>query len=183
MLNLSQAATALAARLQGQDATFTGVTSDSRAINSGDLFVALRGERFDAHDFVVQAIAQGAAAALVDQSAAVKHAEEWRDLLLIVVDDTRLALGKLAAFWRGQLKLKLVAVTGSNGKTTVKEMLAAILRETAGEEAVLATQGNLNNDIGMPLTLLKLRKPHKFAVIEMGMNHPGEIASLTGIAR
>jgi len=119
----------------------------------------------------------------VDQAAAEKHGAEWKDLPLIVVDDTRLALGKLAAFWRSQLKLKLVAVTGSNGKTTVKEMLAAILREAAGEDGVLATQGNLNNDIGMPLTLLKLRAQHQYAVIEMGMNHPGEIAYLTNIAR
>jgi UDP-N-acetylmuramoyl-tripeptide--D-alanyl-D-alanine ligase len=118
----------------------------------------------------------------VDQAAAEKHGAEWKDLPLIVVEDTRLALGKLAAFWRSQLKLKLVAVTGSNGKTTVKEMLAAILREAAGEDGVLATQGNLNNDIGMPLTLLKLRAQHQYAVIEMGMNHPGEIAYLTGIA-
>ncbi|MDP2783384.1 MAG: UDP-N-acetylmuramoyl-tripeptide--D-alanyl-D-alanine ligase [Sulfurimicrobium sp.] len=183
MLNLSQAATALAAHMQGRDVTFTGVTTDSRAINSGDLFVALRGERFDAHDFVTQAIAQGAVAALVEQSEAKKRGDAWKDLPLILVDDTRLALGKLAAFWRSRLNLKLVAVTGSNGKTTVKEMLAAILREAAGEEAVLATQGNLNNDIGMPLTLLKLRAQHQFAVIEMGMNHPGEIAYLTDIAR
>ncbi len=183
MLKLSQAATALAADMPGHDATFTGVTADSRAINSGDLFVALRGKRFDAHDFVAQAIAQGAAAALVERSAAMKHAADWQGLPLIVVDDTRLALGKLAAFWRSRLNLKLVAITGSNGKTTVKEMLAAILREAAGEGAVLATQGNLNNDIGMPLTLLKLRAQHKYAVIEMGMNHPGEIAYLSHIAR
>ncbi|MFN3396980.1 MAG: UDP-N-acetylmuramoyl-tripeptide--D-alanyl-D-alanine ligase [Sulfurimicrobium sp.] len=182
MLKLSQAATALAAPMQGRDATFTGVTTDSRAINSGDLFVALRGKRFDAHDFVAQAIEQGAAAALVEQSAAIKHAADWQDLPLIVVNDTRLALGKLAAYWRSRLNLKLVAITGSNGKTTVKEMLAAILREAAGEEAVLATQGNLNNDIGMPLTLLKLRARHSYAVIEMGMNHPGEIAYLSHIA-
>jgi len=183
MLKLSQAATALSAQTQGRDVTFTGVTTDSRAINSGDLFVALRGERFDAHDFVAQAIAQGAVAALVEQAEAEKRGDAWKDLPLILVDNTRLALGKLAAFWRSQLQLKLVAVTGSNGKTTVKEMLAAILREAVGEDAVLATQGNLNNDIGMPLTLLKLRKQHKFAVIEMGMNHPGEIAYLTDIAR
>ena len=132
---------------------------------------------------MAQAIAQGAVAALVEQAEAEKRGDAWKDLPLMLVGDTRLALGKLAAFWRSQLQLKLVAVTGSNGKTTVKEMLAAILREAAGEEAVLATQGNFNNDIGMPLTLLKLRAQHRYAVIEMGMNHPGEIAYLTDIAR
>ena len=126
---------------------------------------------------------QGAVAALVTQTQAEKHADEWKDLPLILVEDTRLALGKLAAFWRSQQSIKLAAITGSNGKTTVKEMLAAILREAAGQDGVLATEGNFNNDIGMPLTLLKLRAQHKFAVIEMGMNHPGEIDYLTKIAR
>ena len=190
MLNLMQAASAINGRtqasgsqVQNSDVVFTGVSTDSRAIRPGDLFVALRGERFDAHEFVSQAIVQGAAAALVERAEVEKRGEAWKGLPLIVVNDTRLALGQLAAFWRGRQNIKLVAVTGSNGKTTVKEMLAAILRKAAGEEAVLATQGNLNNDIGMPLTLLKLRAQHKFAVIEMGMNHPGEIAYLTGIAR
>ena len=183
MLTTHQAANAIQARVQGPGATFTGVTSDSRAIASGELFIALAGERFDGHDFVSQAIAQGAAAAMVDMAAAEKHAQAWQDLPLILVADTRHAMGQLAAFWRGRQDIKLVAITGSNGKTTVKEMLASILHQAAGAEAVLATQGNLNNDIGMPLTLLKLRAQHKFAVIEMGMNHPGEIAYLTAIAR
>ena len=182
MLTLKQAAAAIGASVQGKDVTFTAVTTDSRAVAAGDLFVALKGERFDAHDFVGRAIAQGAVAALVARSEADKHADEWKDLPLILVDDTRLALGKLAEFWRKQQRIKLAAVTGSNGKTTVKEMLAAILREAAGQDAVLATEGNLNNDIGMPLTLLKLREQHRFAVIEMGMNHPGEIDYLTKIA-
>jgi UDP-N-acetylmuramoyl-tripeptide--D-alanyl-D-alanine ligase len=163
--------------------TFTSVTTDSRAITPGCLFIALRGERFDGHEFVSQAIRQGAAAAMVDQASAGKHQADWQGLPLLIVADTRLALGQLAAFWRSQQNIKLAAVTGSNGKTTVKEMLAAILREAAGADAVLATEGNLNNDIGMPLTLLKLRGQHRFAVIEMGMNHPGEIAYLTNIAR
>ncbi len=183
MLTTHQAAKAIQAQVQGQDAAFASVTTDSRAIGSGDLFIALAGERFDGHDFVSQAIAQGATAAMVNLAAAEKHAQEWQDLPLILVADTRRAMGELAAFWRGRQNLKLVAITGSNGKTTVKEMLASILRQAAGPDAVLATQGNLNNDIGMPLTLLKLRDQHKFAVIEMGMNHPGEIAYLTAIAR
>ena len=183
MLTLRQAASGIHATTQGADVTFTCVTTDSRAITPGCLFIALRGERFDGHAFVTQAIQQGAATALVDQAAAEQHREAWRDLRLLVVADTRLALGQLAAFWRGQRQLRLAAVTGSNGKTTVKEMLAAILREAAGEDAVLATEGNLNNDIGMPLMLLKLREQHRFAVIEMGMNHPGEIEYLTRIAR
>jgi UDP-N-acetylmuramoyl-tripeptide--D-alanyl-D-alanine ligase len=107
-----------------------------------------------------------------------------RAIPLLVVEDTRLAMGRLAGWWRMQFEIPLVAITGSNGKTTVKEMLASILREAAGSaDAVLATQGNLNNDIGMPLTLLKLNGSHRYAVIEMGMNHPGEIEYLTRIAR
>ncbi len=106
-----------------------------------------------------------------------------QDIPLLLVDDTRLALGRLAGWWRSQFAIPVVAITGSNGKTTVKEMLASILREAAGSaDAVLATQGNLNNDIGMPLTLLQLNAAHRYAVIEMGMNHPGEIDYLTRIA-
>lgn len=182
MLSLSQAAIGVGGRTLGPDATFHAVTSDSRTSAAGDLYVALKGERFDGHAFVTQAIAKGAAGALVAAEETSKCAAEWSGLPLIVVDDTRLALGKLAALWRHQQQVALVAVTGSNGKTTVKEMLAGILRAAVGEEAVLATSGNLNNDIGMPLTLLKLRPQHKFAVIEMGMNHPGEIAYLTALA-
>ncbi len=183
MLNLSQAASGIKAVAQDADVTFTSVTTDSRAITPGCLFIALRGERFDGHAFVAEAIRQGAAAAMIDRIAAEQHRAEWQGIPLLIVADTRLGLGQLAAFWRGRQSLKLVAVTGSNGKTTVKEMLAAILREAAGQEAVLATEGNFNNDIGMPLMLLKLREQHKFAVIEMGMNHPGEIDYLTKIAR
>jgi UDP-N-acetylmuramoyl-tripeptide--D-alanyl-D-alanine ligase len=181
LITLNQAAGAIQASFLGRDASFSCVTTDSRAITPGVLFVALRGERFDGHNFVTEAIASGAAAAMVEQSALERH--DWANLPLLVVDDTRLALGRLAAFWRASLDLKLIAITGSNGKTTVKEMLAAILRADAGTDAVLATQGNFNNDIGMPLTLLGLRKHHRYAVIEMGMNHPGEIAYLTKIAR
>ncbi len=121
MLTLKEAAAAIGATTRGQDATFSAVTTDSRKVVKGDLFIALSGEHFNAHDFVSQAIAQGAAAALVATSEADKRAAEWNDLPLILADDTRLALGKLASFWRGQQNIRLVAVTGSNGKTTVKE--------------------------------------------------------------
>ncbi|ATE58885.1 UDP-N-acetylmuramoyl-tripeptide--D-alanyl-D-alanine ligase [Thauera sinica] len=169
---------------------FDTVGTDSRSLAPGQLFVALRGERFDGHDFVAAAAAGGAAAAMVDARWADVQADlpVAAPLPLIVVDDTRLALGTLAAAWRARFSVPLIGVTGSNGKTTVKEMCAAILRAQArrdgfGEEAVLATQGNLNNDIGLPLTLLKLRDFHRAAVIEMGMNRPGEIAYLTGLSR
>ena len=179
MLDLETAARALGATRAGPNATFNGVTTDSRQIQPADLFVALRGERFDGHAFVDAALSSGAAAALVDQDAAPKtsHAP------LILVRDTRAALGQLAAFWRARFTLPLAAITGSNGKTTVKEMLAAMLRAAAGEKAVLATIGNLNNDIGVPLMLLRLRDQHRYAAIEMGMNHVGEIGYLTALAR
>jgi UDP-N-acetylmuramoyl-tripeptide--D-alanyl-D-alanine ligase len=178
MLTLVQAAQAIngAAAI---DAPFAGVSTDSRTIAAGELFVALRGERFDGHDYVAEVLARGAAGALVEKCWADAHP----GLPLVAVDDTRLALGRLAAHWRSRFNLPLVGVTGSNGKTTVKEMCAAVLRAHFGQDAVLATTGNLNNDIGLPLTLLKLSDAHRAAVIEMGMNHPGEIAYLTGIAR
>ncbi|OGS91566.1 MAG: UDP-N-acetylmuramoyl-tripeptide--D-alanyl-D-alanine ligase [Gallionellales bacterium GWA2_60_18] len=180
MMLLSQAARALDVGMIGTDVRVEGVSSDTRKLRSGDLFVALRGENFDGCEFVVQAAAAGAAAALVEERAA--HAAS-ATIPLLVVPDTRLALGRLAAWWRKQFDIPLAAITGSNGKTTVKEMLAAILREAAGgDEGVLATRGNLNNDIGMPLTLLQLDAQHRYAVIEMGMNHPGEIDYLTRIA-
>ena len=156
--------------------------TDSRAIVPGQLFVALRGERFDGHDFVEAAQAAGAAAVMVDTRWEAENAQS--NVARLVVDDTRLALGALAAGWRGRFDIPLIGITGSNGKTTVKEMCASVLHAWFGkEDAVLATQGNLNNDIGLPLTLLGLRAHHKAAVIEMGMNHPGEIAMLTGLAR
>ncbi|MDX9945026.1 MAG: UDP-N-acetylmuramoyl-tripeptide--D-alanyl-D-alanine ligase, partial [Azonexus sp.] len=131
------------------------------------------GERFDAHDFLDQAVAAGAAGLLVSDATKVPEG-----ISAVLVDDTRLALGRLAAAWRAQFKLPVIAVTGSNGKTTTKEMIASILGAAFGD-AVLATQGNLNNDIGLPLTLLGMRPEHRAAVIEMGMNHPGEIGYLT----
>lgn len=220
MLNLSSAAKLIHAEHRGADVVFAAVTTDSRRITPGDLFVALRGENFDGHDFVAQAVALGAVAAVVIRGQRTEgrgqknpHCDlssDWDNIPLLVVQDTRLALGDLAAQWRkrfvasrteaavsndktsdeagsichlSSVLCPLTAVTGSNGKTTVKEMLAAILRVAAGQQGVLATAGNFNNDIGLPLTLLKLRDMHRFAVIEMGMNHPGEIAYLTGIAR
>ncbi|HRJ51663.1 MAG TPA: UDP-N-acetylmuramoyl-tripeptide--D-alanyl-D-alanine ligase [Candidatus Thiothrix moscowensis] len=145
---------------------------DSRAVQAGDLFLALKGERFDAHDFVPQVVGKASAALVAKPLDA--------DIPQVVVDDVRLALGRLAAAWRKQFHQPVVGLTGSNGKTTVKEMLTAIL-SLQGD--TLATLGNLNNDIGMPLTLLRLRPEQRFAVIEMGMNHFGEIDYLTRIAR
>ena len=180
MMKLSLAAEMLGAPLHGTDAELMAVSTDSRAIAAGDLFIALRGERFDAHEFVPQVAAAGAAGAIVavDAVAGLKDC----GLPLIAVPDTRLALGSLAAAWRARHALPLIAVTGSNGKTTTKDMIACILQAAFGD-AVLATQGNLNNDIGLPLTLLKLRAHHQAAIVEMGMNHPGEIGYLTRIAR
>jgi UDP-N-acetylmuramoyl-tripeptide--D-alanyl-D-alanine ligase len=179
MLNLAETAIALGGQQHGRDTDFTSVGSDSRAVMPGMLFVALKGENFDGHDHVRAALAQGAVGALVAQEwAAANHG-----LPLVAVDDSRLALGRLATYWRARFHLPLIGITGSNGKTTVKEMCAAIMRAHFGQHGVLATTGNLNNDIGLPLTLLKLRSTHHAAVIEMGMNHPGEIAYLTNIAR
>ena len=176
-MRLHEAARALNARAVGPDVEITSVSTDTRNLPAGCLFVALKGPRFDGHAFAAQALAQSAAAVMVDAGAQLDVAPA------LVVDDTRLALGRLAAWHRSQMPARLVAVTGSNGKTSVKEMVAAILAEDVGAQAVLATAGNLNNDIGMPLTLLRLTPAHRYAVIEMGMNHPGEIDYLTRLAR
>lgn len=181
-MELVEAARAVGGEVRGANVRFAAVSTDSRALHDGALFVALRGERFDGHDFVEAAGGAGAAAALVNADWAAAHPDVG--LPLVVAADARKALGQLAAAWRARFAIPLVALTGSNGKTTVKEMLASILREATGNpETVLATQGNLNNDIGVPLMLLRLRGHHRFAVIEMGMNHAGEIAYLTGLAR
>lgn len=177
MMQLSEAAIATKGSVIGQDVTFTCVTNDSRGNNPGQLFVAMKGERVDGHDFALSAIENGAAAAMVSHEMAGLKAG-------LLVENTRLALGDLAAHWRGKFDIPLAAITGSNGKTTVKEMLASILRSATGsDDQVLATVGNLNNDIGLPLTLLKLRSQHRYAVAEMGMNHFGEISYLTRIGR
>ncbi|RZT94943.1 UDP-N-acetylmuramoyl-tripeptide--D-alanyl-D-alanine ligase [Rivibacter subsaxonicus] len=168
--------------LVGDDATagataIARVHSDTRSLQPGDLFVALRGERFDAHDFLAQARAAGAVAALVQRADALPAAMPG-----LVVADSKRALGQLAAAWRQKMELPLIAVTGSNGKTTVTQMIASILRAWHGSDA-FATEGNLNNDIGVPLTLLRLRPHHRAGVVELGMNHPGEIAELAVITR
>ncbi len=179
MIDLRLAADAAGGTLEGWASVFA-VTTDSRRVKSGDLFVALKGERFDGHDFVDQAFRAGAAAALVGRSGEVERAP---GRALLRVDDSLVALGRIAAWWRRRFALPLIAITGSNGKTTVKEMVAAILRAATGRGSeVLATEGNLNNEIGLPLTLLRIRPGHCFAVCEMGMNHPGEIAHLTRLA-
>ena len=178
MMRLSEAAAVLNGRLSGADTRFSAVSTDSRTLGAGALFVALRGERFDGHGFLKSAASAKAAAALVDRD----YAGEF-PLPVVIVDDTRRALGALARHWRARFKPALIAVAGSNGKTTVKEMLASVLRNHAGEDAVLATSGNLNNDIGLPLTLLRMRSAHRWCAIELGMNHKGEIAYLADIAR
>jgi UDP-N-acetylmuramoyl-tripeptide--D-alanyl-D-alanine ligase len=160
----------------GSQVVVHGLSTDSRAVTPGSLFVALRGERFDAHDFLDQVVAQGAAAVVVERAPATLTVPA------LLVDDTRIALGTIGQRWRQQFTLPLIAVTGSNGKTTVKEMIAAILVAAFGIDKSLATRGNFNNEIGVPLTLLRLEASHQAAVIELGMNHPGEIALLTALA-
>lgn len=172
---LSQVAAAVNGCLVGADVALNGVSTDTRGVAAGQLFIALRGERFDAHDFLAPAVASGAAALLVADEDKLPAG-----VPAVVVADTRLALGALAAAWRAAFSLPVIAVTGSNGKTTTKEMVAAILKAAFGD-AVLATRGNFNNDIGLPLTLLGLNASHRAAVIEMGMNHPGEIGYLAPI--
>jgi UDP-N-acetylmuramoyl-tripeptide--D-alanyl-D-alanine ligase len=180
MMSLREASAAIGAKALGGEVRFSAVSTDTRTLARGALFVALRGERFDGHRFLDAARARGAAAAMVDEAS--KSTAEGVRLPLLVVGDTRLGLGRLAAKWRARFDIPLVAITGSNGKTTVKEMLATILRTHFGPAQVLATEGNLNNDIGLPLTLLNLREAHRAAVIELGMNHAGETASLAAIA-
>jgi UDP-N-acetylmuramoyl-tripeptide--D-alanyl-D-alanine ligase len=186
MMDLFESARATRGNVVNGNVGYAGVSTDTRTIGPGELFVALAGERFDGHDYVEAAIARGAAAAMV--------ASAWAkgrnfDFPALVVTDPRRALGRLAYHWRSGFTLPLIGITGSNGKTTVKEMCAAILRAQASAEgrdpqpAVLATAGNLNNDIGVPLMLLQMKAAHRAAVIEMGMNHPGEIAYLTRLAR
>jgi UDP-N-acetylmuramoyl-tripeptide--D-alanyl-D-alanine ligase len=165
-LMLNEIASALKGNLIGQDLLMTGVSIDTRTLKAGDLYIAIKGKNFDGHDFISQALQAGASAILVNQKIDTDSAQ-------IVVNDTHLALAELAGYWRRKMPVKIAGVTGSNGKTSVKEMIAAIF---ATQGNTLFTQGNLNNDIGVPLTLLRLDENHRFAVIEMGANHPGEIA-------
>jgi UDP-N-acetylmuramoyl-tripeptide--D-alanyl-D-alanine ligase len=178
MMSLGEAALVLRGELRGADAPFESVSTDSRTLSRGALFVALRGERFDGHQFLDAARAAGAVGAVVDGG----HAGPT-PLPALVVADTRRALCDLARHWRARFAPALIAIAGSNGKTTTKEMLAAALRAHAGESAVLATAGNLNTDIGVSLTLLGLRARHRICAIELGTNHRGEIALLAGIAQ
>ena len=180
MMSLREAAAAMGARVGGEDTRFDSVSTDSRTLARGALFVALRGERFDGHGFLGAARERGAAAAMIEENSGPRIQDPGIPFLF--VDDTRLALGRLATRWRARFDMPLVAVTGSNGKTTVKEMIAAIFRAHYGEEPMLATEGNLNNDVGVPLTLLRLRVSHRAAVVELGMNHPGETAYLAAMA-
>jgi UDP-N-acetylmuramoyl-tripeptide--D-alanyl-D-alanine ligase len=170
---LSEVAAATGGRLVGGDAGFAGVSTDSRTVEPGQLFVALRGERFDGHAFVAAAGERRAAGALVERAAGDAFPQ-------VVVRDCLAALSALASAWRARSSALVLGVGGSNGKTTTKELLAAVL---AGAGPTLATRGNLNNHIGVPLTLLRLEPSHRYAVIEMGANHPGEIAALAAIAR
>ncbi len=181
MLSTFALASVIGGRALGVDVRFLAVTTDSRAISPGVLFVALRGERFDGHDFIAAALQQGAVAALVDVNSRAR--ERTPHASLVEVDDTKSALGRFAAWWRARFTLPVIGVVGSNGKTTVKEMIASILRSQFGEAQVLATAGNLNNDIGLPLTLLRLSEAHRVGVVEIGMNHPGETALLAAIAQ
>ncbi len=171
--SLAQLAKVTMGELRGETCDFSAVSIDSRSINRGELFVALRGPSFDGHAFVDAAQKNGAVALLVEQK--IESA-----LPQVIVSDSRRALGDLASAWRMQYQIPVIAVTGSNGKTTVKEMLMAIL---AREGKVLATHGNLNNEIGVPLTLLRINSEHRYAVIEMGANHHGEIRYLTTLAK
>ena len=184
MLSLREVATLVHGDLAGPGAAadldalhIAAITTDSRHVPADALFVALNGEHFDGHAFLDDVAARGARAAVVERSRQVPG------LPSIAVDDTRRALGDLAAGWRRRFRMPLVVVTGSNGKTTTKEMIAAILVAAYGEDDCWATRGNLNNDIGVPLTLFGLRTHHRAAVVEIGMNHPGETARLAEIAQ
>ena len=176
-MDTAAAAHAVEGRVIGTPAVFSRVTTDSRAIHCGDLFVALKGARFDGHDYVDAAQAAGAVAALVADDRAASLSGN-----LIAVRDPLAALGQLARHWRAAFDIPIVAVVGSNGKTTTKEMVAAIFTVAVGAAATHATAGNFNNAIGLPLTLLGLRASHRLAVVEIGMNHRGETRELAAIA-
>lgn len=173
MNKLSNIAKPIHGKLLGKDTAFTSVSTDTRTLQPGALFIALHGPQFDAHDFIAAAMEKQAAAAIISRDVATT-------LPAIKVEDTRIALGELAAWHRQQFDIPVIGLTGSCGKTTTKQMIASILQQAG---PTLATEGTLNNDIGVPLTLLRLNKEHRFAVIEMGANHHGEIAYVTHIAK
>ena len=170
------------------DTPIRGISTDSRTLRTGELFWALKGDTYNGHDFAARAVEQGAAGVVVEKRGLIEGFSQFgidsrgsssRSPVVISVDDTLKALGRMAAWWRRMHDLKVVAITGSSGKTTTKEMVSRILEMGA---RTLKNQGNLNNLIGLPLTLLKLTRDHERAVVEMGMNRPGEIARLTEIA-
>jgi len=169
MTTLAAAANSMHGNLTGSDRIFDGVSIDTRTLRTGELFVALQGPNFDGRDYVLQASEKGAAAAVVAANVEDSIAQ-------ITVDDTRLALGRLGAEWRRDKSAVVVGITGSNGKTTLKELTAACLSQAA---PTIATEGNLNNEIGMPLMLTRIDETHRYAVLEMGANHAGEISYLT----
>lgn len=159
------------------DTDFAGLSTDSRKIEQANVFLALRGETFDAHDFL-EAVAESGAVAVIAECVPAGFSKP-----ALIVPDTKLALAEIATYWRQQFTLPVIAVTGSNGKTTVKEMIASILLAQYGSEHMISTKGNLNNEIGVPLTVFRLQSEHQAAVFELGMNHPGEIAVLSAIAQ
>ncbi len=173
MLSTADVARAVHGDHIGVDTQFESVSTDTRTIENGALFVALRGERFDGHEYVDEAIKKGASAAMLESAVESSIPQ-------VIVQDTEQALGELAAYWRRQFNFPVVAVTGSNGKTTVKEMIGHILRTNAQTSV---SKGNFNNPIGLPLSLLKLRQSHQFAVVEIGMNQIGEIERLAQLAQ
>lgn len=177
LMSVADLARAVSADVSGDGrTTFSSVSTDSRTLPAGALFVALSGERFDGHHYVDRARERGAAAAMVERALDL-------DLPQLIVADSRRGLGISAAHWRSRFELPVIAVTGSNGKTSVTQMIAAILAAAYGDRGRLATRGNLNNEIGVPLMLWQLAKQHRAAVFELGMNHPGEIAWLAGLVR
>lgn len=177
-MSLSEAAKHLECTVPSSDLIFQGISTDTRTLVPGNLYVAIRGEQFDGHDFVAEALKKGASAALVSRQ--VNSA-----IPQLVVNDTLAAFGKISQIWRQRFSIPIIGVTGSNGKTTLKNMIASILRAACHNDAahVLATEGNLNNNIGVPIMLSRLNEQHRYAVIEMGMNHFGEIAYLTQLAQ
>ncbi|MDM8569921.1 Mur ligase family protein [Thiotrichales bacterium HSG1] len=172
MFTLTEITSALNATLNGADVKFTSCSTDTRQLQPQAIYVALVGENFDGHDFIQQAQEKGAVAAIVSHNVETS-------LPTLRVKNTRKALGDLANLWRQRFDLPIIAITGSNGKTTTKEMLKAIF----SQHSVLATKGNLNNEIGVPLTLFGLNSKHRYAIVEMGANHIGEIATLTKITQ
>jgi UDP-N-acetylmuramoyl-tripeptide--D-alanyl-D-alanine ligase len=178
MMTLNELSIAVSGQLVGATGVeyFEEISTDTRALRPGCVFFALRGEKFDAHDFVGEAVRAGATCVVVERLLPIEISQ-------IQVRNSREALGLAAAHWRAKFQIPVIAVTGSNGKTTVTQMIAKILEEAVGGNRRLATQGNFNNDIGVPLTLFRLRQDHEFAVLELGMNHPGEIAYLSQIVK